>query len=291
MITLKKVSKTIVKHHIIKDFSLEIEAKKITAIIGPNGSGKTTLFRLITGLYRPTTGDIERTLPTERCFFLQGNEMLYPILSGKDHLELIAKAYQPKRSIDSVTRLLQIDGFINLKVKTYSLGMKQQLLFAMALLSEAELYVLDEPLNGLDLLVSKQIKQHIKRLIADDKTVIFSTHQLQDVDELADVVHFIKKGVLVEVDNLVDPLTDSYHLQLEKQLTDEEKQRLLACETIKNIKHMSDTEIIVEIEQQTIRLLMAIFSQWNINVLKLTLLAAKTMYNYEAIYGEEAASD
>ena len=97
--------------------------------------------------------------------------------------------------------------------------------------------------------------------------------------------------MLVEADNLVDPLTDSYHLQLEKQLTDEEKQRFLACETIKNIKHMSDTEIIVEIEQQTIHLLMVTFSQWNINVLKLTLLAAKTTYNYEAIYSEEVTSD
>lgn len=199
MIEVNELTKKICSKEIIKQFSCQFSQKQITAIIGPNGSGKTTLMRTLSGIYQPDQGEVIYSCGFQSLYFLQDSEILYPYLSGKDHLIYIQSIYKSKLMIEDIANDLEIFELLDKKVKSYSLGMKQQLLFAEAVISDADILILDEPFNGLDPSYSIQFKKVLKKLRDAGKTIIISSHILADLEELADKQIFIKKGMIMKI--------------------------------------------------------------------------------------------
>lgn len=217
VLVLKNVSKTINNKEIIKQVCFSLNNNEVLALIGPNGAGKTTLLNLISTLLKPDTGIItlgnkdiflNKKEALKDIFYLQDSSVLYGDLTGYDHLLFVAKLKSiPRSQIEKVISSLKMSDYVKIKVKKYSLGMKQHLILALAMISKAKLVLLDEPLNGLDPSSSLQLREIILNLKKEGTSIIFSSHILSEVDKVADRFLFIKDGQIVNViDNNVHDL-------------------------------------------------------------------------------------
>ena len=191
----------------------------VYGFLGPNGAGKTTTMRLLTGLLHPDAGSIEllgqpfRRGDRQRLFdvgALVESPSFYPYLSGRQNLRALAAAGAavPAGRIDELLELVGLRERSTDKVSGYSLGMKQRLGIAGALLSDPKLLLLDEPANGLDPAGIVAMRETLRRLAAAGKTVFVSSHLLAEVQVLADVVGIIAAGRLVREGTLEALLTD-----------------------------------------------------------------------------------
>ncbi|HXG26289.1 MAG TPA: ATP-binding cassette domain-containing protein [Candidatus Binatia bacterium] len=187
---------------------LSVPMGVVYGFLGPNGAGKTTTMRLLTGLLHPDAGTIEllgrpfRRGDRARLFevgALVENPSFYPYLSGRQNLRVLAAAggHVQDGRIDELLELVGLRARANDKVSGYSLGMKQRLGIAGALLSDPRLLLLDEPANGLDPAGIVAMREMLRRLAASGKTVFVSSHLLAEVRVLADVVGIIAGGRLV----------------------------------------------------------------------------------------------
>lgn len=168
ILEVSNVNTYIGKIKIINNISLKIKAGEIVGLIGPNGAGKTTIMKTILGLTkftgsitvgnRPVTETNHRALA--RVGALIEHPAIYPFLTGRQNLELYARN---KRDLTQLVSTLQMDSYINNKAKGYSLGMKQKLGIAIALLNQPQLVILDEPMNGLDIEATIGVRKLIKR--------------------------------------------------------------------------------------------------------------------------------
>jgi len=187
---------------------LNVPRGRVYGFLGPNGSGKTTTLRVLVGLIKPDQGRIA-VLGTpfmwgdRRRMFRVGalieSPTFYPYLSGRDNLRTFAAAGPPTPSsrVEEVLEAVGMRDRAGDKVKTYSLGMRQRLGIAGALLSDPELLLLDEPANGLDPAGIVAMRELLRHLTANGKTVVVSSHILTEVQQLADVVGIIDHGRLV----------------------------------------------------------------------------------------------
>lgn len=208
------------KKHVLSHLNLTIDVPGIWALIAPNGTGKTTLFDCITNLQKIDSGTIEvvgmkHTNPSifHKVSYLQNNTVLYPELTGLDHLQFLQQTHHlPKDRIMGTAQLVGIQDYMKLPVKTYSLGMKQHLLLALAILTQPSLLLLDEPFNGLDPTSYVQTRQLLKKLAANGATVILSSHQLQEIDLLTTQLLFLKDGHIIQTNHAHDETT--FRLQL-----------------------------------------------------------------------------
>jgi ABC-2 type transport system ATP-binding protein len=198
---------------------LSVPAGVVYGFLGPNGAGKTTTMRLLTGLLHPDAGSIEllgrpfRRGDRKRLFevgALVENPSFYPYLSGRKNLQVLAAAGAgvPARRIDELLELVGLRDRAKDKLSGYSLGMKQRLGIAGALLSDPRLLLLDEPANGLDPAGIVAMREMLRRLAAAGKTVFVSSHLLAEVRVLADVVGIIAAGKLVREGTLDSLLGD-----------------------------------------------------------------------------------
>jgi len=198
---------------------LSVPSGVVYGFLGPNGAGKTTTMRLLTGLLHPDAGTIEllgrpfRRGDRRRLFevgALVESPSFYPYLSGRANLRSLAAAGAevPKGRIDELLELVGLRERARDKVSGYSLGMKQRLGIAGALLSDPKLLLLDEPANGLDPAGIVAMRETLRRLAASGKTVFVSSHLLAEVQVLADVVGIIARGRLVREGSLDALLTD-----------------------------------------------------------------------------------
>ncbi|MEO7118062.1 MAG: ATP-binding cassette domain-containing protein [Candidatus Limnocylindrales bacterium] len=180
----------------------------VYGFLGPNGAGKTTLMRILVGLIRPDAGSVELlgrpyTWRDRRQLFQVGSLIeqpsFYPYLSGLENLRVIAATGAPtsRNRAEEVLEFVGLTDRSRDKLKTYSLGMKQRLGIAMALLSDPQLLLLDEPANGLDPAGTVAMRELLRYLTAGGKTVLVSSHILPEVQQLADVVGIIDRGRLV----------------------------------------------------------------------------------------------
>ncbi len=204
---------------------LNVPRGRVYGFLGPNGSGKTTTLRVLVGLIRPDAGRIS-VLGTpfdwrdRRRMFRMGalieSPAFYPYLSGRDNLRTFAAAGPPTpgHRVDAVLDAVGMAERAGDKVKTYSLGMRQRLGIAGALLSDPELLLLDEPANGLDPAGIVAMRELLRRLTAQGKTVVISSHILSEVQQLADVVGIIDRGRLVREGTLERLLTDGARIRL-----------------------------------------------------------------------------
>ncbi len=192
-----------------------LEPGTVTGFLGPNGAGKTTTLRLLLGLAEPTAGEALvfgcRYRELERPIRLVGAVLesadFHPSRSGRDHLRALALAAAlPRSRVEEVLELVELAGAADRRVKTYSLGMRQRLGLAAALLGDPELLILDEPANGLDPAGVHWLRTFLQELALAGRTVLISSHLLAEVAQTVDRVLIIDHGRLLASGRL-DELT------------------------------------------------------------------------------------
>ena len=198
------------KKEILKGISLEASEGDILGFIGPNGAGKTTTIKLILGLQSITSGNVmingydvqkDFTNAIKRVGTIVENPDLYMYMSGYDNLKMISNLYSgvTKERIDEVIKLVGLENRIKDKVSKYSLGMRQRLGIANALMGNPKLLILDEPINGLDPMGIVEIRELLKKINKEkDMTILISSHILSELSELATTYGIISNGKLIE---------------------------------------------------------------------------------------------
>lgn len=189
----------------VKSLDLNVGRGQVYGFLGPNGAGKTTTLRMLLGLIRPSSG--RATVAGQRPGSPSGlqnvgslveSPAFYPYLSGRDNLKVIARYCRaPQSRITETLDTVELTDRATDKYKKYSLGMKQRLGVAAALLKDPELLILDEPTNGLDPKGMADMRALIRRLGTGERTVLLSSHMLGEVEQICDRVGVISKGELV----------------------------------------------------------------------------------------------
>ncbi|MHC5250293.1 ABC transporter ATP-binding protein [Enterococcus sp. LJL90] len=187
---------------VLDEVDLEISEPTIMALVAPNGTGKSTFLNIITNIESASYQEItilDKKHTDSSIFkevtYLQDNSVLYGELTGQDHLDFVASIHEiSKEAQQALTDRLQMTGYLKKQVKKYSLGMKQHLLFAMAVLPKPQLIILDEPLNGLDPSSVLRVREILKELYQEGTTVLFSSHNLDEIDRLTDNIYFLHEG-------------------------------------------------------------------------------------------------
>jgi ABC-2 type transport system ATP-binding protein len=191
----------------VLDLSFSVSAGRVTGFLGPNGAGKSTTMRAILGLVRPTSGTTtvlgrpyrELDWPEKRVGALLETFDAHPGRSGRNHLRVLALAGGiPGPRVDEVLDLVELGQAGRRRVKGYSLGMRQRLGLAAALLGDPEVLVLDEPANGLDPQGIRWLRDFLRSLAAEGRTILVSSHVLAEVAQTVDDVVIIHRGRLVQ---------------------------------------------------------------------------------------------
>jgi ABC-type multidrug transport system ATPase subunit len=189
----------------VNNLDLRVRTGEVYGFLGPNGAGKTTTLRMLSGLLRPSAGTatVAGGVPGSPASLAQLGAMVetpafYPYLSGRDNLRVMARyAGVPKSRIEPVLTQVDMTDRARHKFKTYSTGMKQRLGVASALLKDPQLLILDEPTSGLDPQGTVEMRELIKNLRSGGRTVLLSSHLLNEVELTCDRVGVIAKGSLV----------------------------------------------------------------------------------------------
>ena len=210
VLEVKNLTKKFGKRVILDQVSVTLEEGEVVGLVGPNGAGKSTFIKSILGLYNIDEGDVKicgfdvykqhrDALSKVGC--IVENPDMYQNISGRKNLKICALMNDlPKNTdIDSVVHLVRMESRIDDKVKTYSLGMKQRLGLASALLNHPKLLILDEPINGLDPQGIMELRQIVRDLSKKDKmTVLISSHILAEIGQMCDRIIMIDQGKIVD---------------------------------------------------------------------------------------------
>jgi ABC-2 type transport system ATP-binding protein len=218
MIEVESLSKRFGKTQAVSDLSFRVEPGTITGFLGPNGAGKSTTLRSILGLVHPDSGratvlgvpyrELER--PFQRVGAVLEASEVHPGRSGRNHLRVLAAAAGlPRSRVDEVLELVELRGSAKRRVKGYSLGMRQRLGLAAALLGDPEVLVLDEPANGLDPAGIRWLRDLLRSLAAQGRTVVVSSHVLAEVSQTADRVVIVHRGRLIRQASVAEVLASA----------------------------------------------------------------------------------
>ena len=197
----------------VDELTFSLRAGTVTGFLGPNGAGKTTTLRLLLGLAEPTAGEAlvfgrryrELDDPTRRVGAVLESNDFHPGRTARDHLRMLALAAEiPSSRVEEVLELVELDSAADRRVKTYSLGMRQRLGLAAALLGDPELLVLDEPANGLDPAGVHWLRGFLRRFAEQGRTVLVASHVLAEVAQTVDVIVIIDRGHLLTIGPLAD---------------------------------------------------------------------------------------
>lgn len=200
--------------HALKGISLEIREGELFGLLGPNGAGKTTLIKCLTTLLIPSSGtakvngyDIaveDNMVKASLGCMLMGERGLYWKLSGRENLDFFGALYHVpqearKKRIEELIGLLDLKDFIDRSIETYSSGQKMILAFAKSLISDAPILILDEPTVTMDVHVARELRAIVKRLHEQGKTIIYTTHIMQEAEELCERIAIIDRGELIAI--------------------------------------------------------------------------------------------
>jgi ABC-type multidrug transport system ATPase subunit len=220
ILKVENISKKFGHLKAVDELSFEVAAGEVFGFLGQNGSGKSTTIRMLLSLIHPTSGTIElfgKSLQKERNLILEQvgaiieRPDLYPYLSAYEHLQLFAKVRKQKINAHAIEDTLDKVGLLDRakdKVQTFSLGMKQRLGIAIALVHNPQLIILDEPTNGLDPQGIADIRKLIQDLAKEGKTILVSSHLLAEIEQVATqilIIHKGKKVVAGSTQALLDP--------------------------------------------------------------------------------------
>ena len=255
------LKKKLGKREIIKGINLSVKEGEIFGFLGPNGAGKTTTIRMLVGLIAPNEGEIKicgKDLQKNKEEALKNvgavveNPELYKYLSGRENLMQIARIRKvSKEEVDSLIELVGLKDRINDKVKKYSLGMKQRLGLAAALIGEPKLLILDEPTNGLDPSGIIDFREVVKKAAKEKNMAVFiSSHILSEVQNLCDRVAFTNGGVIKSIEDIHDNTMDTELDSLTLIVSSNEEEAVKVLKGIDLVKSASviDEEIHLIIE-------------------------------------------
>ena len=203
IIQTKDLNKKYKKHEVNKDISLKVPENSIYGLLGPNGAGKSTLLKMISGMINPTSGEIiYKEKPWSRNDLLEIGSLIeqspiYENLTARENLKVRTLLYNlPDSRIEEVLEIVNLTNTGNKKAGKFSMGMKQRLGIAIALLNNPKLLILDEPTNGLDPIGIGDLRELIKSFPKKGITVIISSHILSEVEQIADYIGIIANGQL-----------------------------------------------------------------------------------------------
>ena len=190
----------------VSNFSAQVHSGRVTGFLGPNGAGKSTALRCLLGLVNPTSGRAlinggsysELNDPIKRVGAVLDSRGFHPGLTAMQNLKVMASASGIDFSrITEVLKFVDLEGATNKRTKGFSLGMKQRLSLAIAMLGDPEILILDEPANGLDPLGIVWLREFLQKLASEGRTILVSSHQLAEMQNTVNDVLIINKGVLV----------------------------------------------------------------------------------------------
>lgn len=270
----QNLCKSFGKKQILKDVSFEIDEGDILAFIGPNGSGKTTTIKLILGLQNIDSGsvkingyDVEKDFvkSIEKVGAIVENPDTYMYLSGWQNLKLVANLYKGVTDDDlkAIVQTVGLENRIHDKVSKYSLGMRQRLGIARALINKPNLLVLDEPTNGLDPEGIKDLRILLKRLAKEGMGILISSHNLAELESFCNKVLIIDNGVILEKSEV-------------KKFKDNDNKYLFKVDNTKNIKldgmyEVTKTTFCINGEKESIASIIKTLVNEDIKIYEVTL--------------------
>ncbi|MBP2097284.1 ABC transporter ATP-binding protein [Enterococcus rivorum] len=213
------LSKSFGKVKVLKNINFRIDTPRLIALVAPNGSGKSTLMNLICNLETIDEGEItvfgyqsKESEIFKSLSYMQDNSVLYNNLTGWDHINLIKGAHKlTQKQVVETLEYLKMTSYMNKRVRDYSLGMKQHLLFAMAVLPKPRLLILDEPINGLDPISVERVRQLLLDLFEKEGvTILLSSHNLDQIEQLTTDIIFLKDGSLLSEEEVVSQRPEMY---------------------------------------------------------------------------------
>ena len=259
ILTLRNLDKKFGKVHAVNNLSFEIKKGNVYGILGPNGSGKSTTLGIILNVVNKSSGEFlwfDGSLSTHEALKKVGaiieRPNFYPYMTATQNLQLICKIKGVStENIDEKLKIVNLYERRDSKFRTFSLGMKQRLAIASALLNDPEILILDEPTNGLDPQGIHEIRQIIKKIAANGTTILLASHLLDEVEKVCSHVVVIRKGIKL-YSGRVDEMTASNGFFEIKVETNEEKlmHLLEAHPTIGNVK--KEGELIIATLDETI---------------------------------------
>lgn len=240
----------------LDSLNLKVEQGMVLGILGPNGSGKTTTLGILLGVLKPTSGDYlwfgNGTVDSNRTRIgaLLETPNFYPYLSAVQNLRIVGKIKEVENvdeRIETVLKAVNLYERRDSKFKTYSLGMKQRLAIAAALLNDPEVLVLDEPTNGLDPQGISEIRTLIRDIANRGKTILLASHQLDEVEKVCTDVAIIKNGVLIRQSSIESVLGTSRQLELSSSDVNQLKSALSDIDGVR-LNRVDGNRILADIE-------------------------------------------
>lgn len=228
LLNVVDLDKSFGKQQVLHGVSFSVATGHIVGLVGPNGAGKSTIMKSILGLIPTDGGKI--TIADDPVSITSHQELaqvgalieypgIYPFLTGKQHLQLFANPKNRQANIEQVINALGMQRYINQRAKQYSLGMKQKLGIAQALVNHPRLVILDEPMNGLDPQAVKNLRDYIRQLADEGTSFLISSHILSELEKLADDILILDHGQIVRqssMNELVQSGGTSYIIRTNK---------------------------------------------------------------------------
>ncbi len=248
ILKITNLNKIFNKHlHAVKNVSFEIKKGNVYGILGPNGSGKSTTLGIVLNVVNKTSGDFEwfggksnthDALKKVGAIIERPN--FYPYMTAKENLELVCKIKgTPLSKVDEKLELVGLLERKNDKFRTYSLGMKQRLAIASALLNDPEILILDEPTNGLDPQGIRQIRDIIRIIASQGTTILLASHLLDEVEKVCSHVVVLRKGEMLYQGSVHDMIENNSFFELK---SDDKEQLKLALQNHPSIEKIEEEE-------------------------------------------------
>lgn len=223
MIQMKNINKTFEKQAALKDVNITIETGSIYGLIGSNGAGKTTIIKLLAGIYKQDSGKVlvdgtavyENERLKEKIFYISDQPYFFPQYTVKQMAQFYKSLYSTWNE-DRFNRLAEVFEFnLNKKIHTFSKGIQRQAAFWLALSTMPEILILDEPMDGLDPVARKKVKNLLIQDVADrEMTILISSHNLREIEDICDHIGILHNGTLLLEKDLDDLKLDIHKVQL-----------------------------------------------------------------------------
>jgi ABC-2 type transport system ATP-binding protein len=300
VISINNLSKAINGKKIIHEVNLEIRKGEIFGLLGPNGAGKTTIIKMMVGLMKITSGDVmihgksvkENYLDTiGHIGAMIETPEFYPYMTGWQNLVHYGEMYKnvKRDRIEQVVKLVNLEDVIHQKVKVYSLGMRQRLGIAQALLHKPSILILDEPTNGLDPIGNREIRSHLQNLVKNEGiSIIVSSHILTEIELLCDRIGIVKSGKLVSIESLEEK-NQSFNQMFELEV--EKSQQELTVGILKQDLHihcdLREKQILFTIQGIHISDILTTLLAKNIRIYELKKVNSTLEERFIAMMGEE----